>query len=805
MDQSTDLLRAHKLSTGFLNADAIRGERGWLRTNLLQAACGTHALGVGDQFVVSGASFLTTVLVGRATSASELGIYAVGVSLLIALVNIHEALVSLPYTIQRDRPLGTPAEHAGSSLILSSLLSVLAMATLAAAALAMSVLQVRPELIAMTWAVAAVAPLAFLREFSRRFAFAHLHVRKALILDIGVAAVQLGMLGMLAHGGWLSATMALGTIGVACGLSGAAWLYRERRTFAVRADRLPETARRKWGLGKWLFANHVVTAIQVQITYWLLLWMVGTAATGIYAACMSVTLLANPFIQGLNNILCPKAAVAFSEGGETRLRREILQQSLLLGMTMLLFCLLVMAAGEDIMQLLYPGRDYAGYGQIVMVLALEALLIAIGMPVVTALSVMECARANFWIGLIGTVITAILVALLVFQWGLLGAAYGVLAGSLARLAARWSVFLTLARRADQTTACASRVAAVTRVLQQLTRTDDSEDWTITELDEGSEAHVYAIHSSGRQPDRRAQPGFIIKLYKQEAALDIARLRGRCDAMLLLRAALDGRTVHGWKTFVAAPLYVSESPLALVTTIVPGQKLHTCLEGSNDFTMDVLNSASYAIAGAMAECWSDGQSHGDLTFENILCDVRARHLAFIDVGAHGNCCDCCDVRARPIDAGEGANCSSCTKHGHPAVHELAHVLYDLSMTVKSSVANSARFRKQAFAESLLRAVLQTIGPIEEKRRLLDELHGCARLHVKAVARTMYPCGRWRRLTRRSWQAVKIWSAFRTIDAIIGRMRIELDLDAKSNDKEVITTLQDGRGRPFTPEGHQPMPQ
>ncbi|MBX9824033.1 MAG: polysaccharide biosynthesis C-terminal domain-containing protein [Xanthobacteraceae bacterium] len=101
-----------------------------------------------------------------------------------------------------------------------------------------------------------------------------------------------------------------------------------------------------------------------------------------------------------------------------------------------------------------------GYGQIVMVLALEALLIAIGMPVVTALSAMECARANFWIGLIGTVITATLVAWLVFQWGLLGAACGVLAGSLAWLAARWRVFLTLAHRAYQTSACASRVAAV---------------------------------------------------------------------------------------------------------------------------------------------------------------------------------------------------------------------------------------------------------------------------------------------------------------------------------------------------------
>src|SRR6266581_2354549 len=78
LDQSPDLLRAHKLSTGSLNADATRGERGWRWTNLLQAACGKQALAVGDQVVVSGSSFLTTVLIGRATSASELGVYALG-------------------------------------------------------------------------------------------------------------------------------------------------------------------------------------------------------------------------------------------------------------------------------------------------------------------------------------------------------------------------------------------------------------------------------------------------------------------------------------------------------------------------------------------------------------------------------------------------------------------------------------------------------------------------------------------------------------------------------------------------------
>ena len=76
-----------------------------------------------DQAVVSGTSFLTTVIIGRWTDASQLGIYAIGISVLASSYTIQGSLITLPYSIQRHRPLGTPAEHAGSSLAHSGLLS----------------------------------------------------------------------------------------------------------------------------------------------------------------------------------------------------------------------------------------------------------------------------------------------------------------------------------------------------------------------------------------------------------------------------------------------------------------------------------------------------------------------------------------------------------------------------------------------------------------------------------------------------------------------------------------------------------
>ena len=86
---------------------------------------GIHVLALIDQAVVSTASFMTTVIVGRYTDPGQLGTYAIAISVLASSFTIQGSLISLPYSIQRHRPLGTPAEHAGSSLAHSGLLSAL--------------------------------------------------------------------------------------------------------------------------------------------------------------------------------------------------------------------------------------------------------------------------------------------------------------------------------------------------------------------------------------------------------------------------------------------------------------------------------------------------------------------------------------------------------------------------------------------------------------------------------------------------------------------------------------------------------
>jgi O-antigen/teichoic acid export membrane protein len=704
------------------NVRATQGETRRTCVRLLRTAWvpwGTHVFAVLDQAVVSGTAFLTTVLVGRWTFPSELGIYSIGFSLLASLLAFQDSLILLPYTIQRHRPLGTPAEHAGSSLIQSGLLSALAMVIMVATALGLSAHEVEPRLTAMIWAMAAVVPFALLREFGRGFVFARLDAAKALILDIAVAATQLGALAWLGSTGRMSATTACVALGAACALPSLAWLYLARADFAIQANQMRETIKQSWGLGKWLCAGQITVSVQGYATYWLLPLLLDLVATGIFAACMSIASLANPLVSAFRSTLTPRAVAAFKEGGGANLRRQAIRDSLLLGAAMTLFCVVVMLGGERLMGLLFHGQEYAGHGHVITVLAVAAMVSAVGSTASNALASMERPRAIVWVALVGAVLTVVLVWFSALAWGLVGTAYGFLAGSAAGAVARWFAFLLVVSRCDREPNPAadpssmgmdSDRAAVIRVLQQFARYNDS-GWEIETLGEGFHAKVYAVESHTGQPIWQTYHRLAVKLYKPVSATTLEVVKTEFDAQSRLHSAVDGRSINGWKICAPAPLYVSELPLALVMTRVTGRNLELSLTTDDNLTLE---SAAGAVVAAMKNYWSAGQLHGDLSLRNILWDPRPRTLSFVDVDVLVN-----------SSVPDGI-----TKEWYPASYDLAGMLYDLGVDIKST-GRLVPLRKQMFAESVLRAFLSTIGPFQERLRLLEEIQAYAQAELNKL--------------------------------------------------------------------------
>src|SRR5205823_14271948 len=111
-------------------APTLRGWQSAPLARLFRGVSGKDILAVLDQAVVSGTSFLTTILLWRWCGAGELGVYSLGFTLLVTWGCVQESLIALPYTIYRNRPLkGTSAEYAGRVLIHQGLLSGLSAGT----------------------------------------------------------------------------------------------------------------------------------------------------------------------------------------------------------------------------------------------------------------------------------------------------------------------------------------------------------------------------------------------------------------------------------------------------------------------------------------------------------------------------------------------------------------------------------------------------------------------------------------------------------------------------------------------------
>jgi O-antigen/teichoic acid export membrane protein len=238
----------------------------------------------------------------------------------------------------------------------------------------------------------------------------------------------------------MSATSACAALGAACAFPTAMWLYYARAEFTIRLGHVRIALKQTWALGKWLLVGRITAQVQGYATYWLAAALGGAAVTGAFAACMSIIGFANPLMVGLMNVVMPKLVLAWKHGGGPGLWHETIRNTMLIAALMTAFSLAVFFGGEHVMRLLFHGKEFEGHGQTLVVLALAMSSGALGTTASIALATMERPRVIIAISTVEAVLTATLVWVLMTKWGLLGAAYGMLAGNVYGSVGRWIGF-----------------------------------------------------------------------------------------------------------------------------------------------------------------------------------------------------------------------------------------------------------------------------------------------------------------------------------------------------------------------------
>jgi len=403
-------------------------------------------LGLFDQVLVSGTRFLLTILIGRLCGRGELGLYTLAFSLVVSWISIKYSLISLPYTVFAGRDPETRKSYAGSTLIHLLILMAGTSILLAVASLVFAVnlpwLRSFSAFAPMIGILAFAMPLILLWEFTRRYMFANFEFDKAIKIDATLSVCLI--VGVLAVNslGQLSAITALAITGLGCALATTPWLFVYRRDFAFARKSIAASWRKNWNFGRWVFASQLSWSAMSATVPWTLALLFSEVEAGAYGACLTLSYLSNPFIIGIGNSLLPTIATAYTNEGREKVRQIALMSSMLLGICMTLFCIVIAFYGGTILVLIL-NSEYEGLDTPILLLAIATAVQTMSIGPDIGTQVMERPDLNCRANLIGLLTVVLTSYPLVAKWGVVGGASAWMVGNATAALARWWYFMIL--------------------------------------------------------------------------------------------------------------------------------------------------------------------------------------------------------------------------------------------------------------------------------------------------------------------------------------------------------------------------
>jgi O-antigen/teichoic acid export membrane protein len=403
-------------------------------------------ISLADQAVFSATNFLTGVIIGRSGSREELGLYMLGLSLILFVTDLQTSLITTPYMVYAPRlKAKAHALYTGSTLIHQLAFCIIVMLCVLGGMFAVNggvgSRALGPVLRALVFVIA----LIMLREHARRVSFARLKLKTAFIFDTCIAAGQISGLLVLAHFGLLTASRAFWVIGAVCGIAVLGWLWSDRGFYDPRLSESLSDLRKNWIFGKWVFASGLIWAISMNLYPWLLATSHGVASAGVWAACLGVVSVGGPVMVGIQNLAGPKIAHVYAAEGHRALRRLVFKITAIVATPISLLCLVTFIWGGRLVVLMY-GHQYAGHRWIVSVLALNLLVSAVAFPFSRALFAVDRADLDFLVNFTALFIMLTLGLWLVRAFGPLGAAWGLLGANFSTSVVRTAAFLRLPPR-----------------------------------------------------------------------------------------------------------------------------------------------------------------------------------------------------------------------------------------------------------------------------------------------------------------------------------------------------------------------
>lgn len=342
---------------------------------------------------------------------------------------VESSLVSTPFTIfvQKDssRHLGS---RFGAALVNLSIICIgLSLIQAIAWLIARPFLDV--SYLSIFSMVLVTSPMLIARGFVRKFMLAIFQAGGLLVLDSIACFAQIIGLALLAYYEMMTPANALLVVGTSNLLSFVSFLVVKRKLPRFAKQEIREQISEDWSFGKWLVGEQTLNLMSVYGAPWLLALLMDSRAVGIFAACFSITGLANPILIGLGNYLLPR----FSNdcANENDSRQTYWNFMSITFALMSIFAVLCFVFANELLVVFYPEKSYVGYGMVLAILAIRVLVGSVGMVAHFALLAMQKPKISLYASIVCITILLICSLILIPEYGPLGGAISCLAAAVA--------------------------------------------------------------------------------------------------------------------------------------------------------------------------------------------------------------------------------------------------------------------------------------------------------------------------------------------------------------------------------------
>lgn len=379
-------------------------------------------LAIIDQILVSGGNYVVVFLLARNLTKDEFGIFVIAHSILMFSRQIQLSLIEAPIGVLVSPLSDTEARAFISAVnsgqwLISSVMAGFAILVAGTLLLWDNTKYYFPSFISV-----AIINFFYLNQsYIRYILFSRTRLADALKNDLICYGTQGLAMILLLYNNALNVVNAILGIGITSLIAWLYGLYQCKDIIGKSKVSMLEGLRPCVNYGKYLLGSGVIAWCRANIHLYLALYYLGVTAPAILKAVQTLFGPTHIFLNGLESVIPQSAARLYKSDGSKRLNKFIWNFCILFGLCMFSYVAVVAFFGETVLNTLYKGK-YAGYGGLVGIIALQYLVISIQTGPNILLRVRNFPKLIFKANVIDFFISGILAIVLIYTFGIYGAA-----------------------------------------------------------------------------------------------------------------------------------------------------------------------------------------------------------------------------------------------------------------------------------------------------------------------------------------------------------------------------------------------